>query len=105
MQKKTMINRINAIIKEHGSFSIGELEYEECSPCVGELGRYVGLAEHFEVGKAQINVYMPSGFSSDAEDEYDMSYIFMEKYVVEEILRLAENWEAEQLKTLKRISN
>jgi hypothetical protein len=105
MHKKTMIKRINTIIKEHGSFSIGELEYVDCSPCVGELGRYVGLAEYFEVDKAQVNVYMPSGFSSDPEDEYDLSYIFMEKYVLEEILRLAEIWEAECLQTEKRISN
>jgi hypothetical protein len=105
MHKKTMIKRINTIIKEHGSFSIGELEHVDCSPCVGELGRYVGLAEYFEVGKAQVNVYMPSGFSSDPEDEYDMSYVFMEKYVLEEILRLAEIWEAESLQTEKKISN
>jgi len=105
MQKRTMINRINKIIKEHGSFSIGELEHVDCSPCVGELGRYVGLAEEFNIGKAQVNVYMPSGFSSDPEDEYDMNYMDMEKYIVEEILRLAEIWEAESLQTEKRISN
>ena len=34
-----------------------------------------------------------------------MLYIFMEKYVVEEILRLSEYWEAECLQTEKRISN
>ena len=105
MQKRTMINSINKIIREHGSFSIGELDHEDCSPCVGELGSYVGLAEEFKVGKAQVNVYMPSSFSSDPEDEYDMDYIDMEKYIVEEILRLAEIWEAESLQTEKRISN
>ena len=105
MQKKTMINRINAIIKEHGSFSIGELEHVDCSPCVGELGRYVGLVEEFSVGKAQVNVYMPSGFSSDPEDEYDMDYEDLDKDVLEEILLLAEMWEAECLQTEKRISN
>jgi hypothetical protein len=105
MQKRTMINRINAIIKEYGSFSIGELEHVDCSPCVGELGNYTGLAENFKFDKAQVNVYMPSGFSSDPEDEYDMNYIDMEKFIVEEILRLAEIWEAENLQTEKRISN
>jgi hypothetical protein len=105
MQKRTMINSINKIIKEHGSFSIGELEHVDCSPCVGELGSYVGLAEVFNIGKAQVNVYMPSGFSSDPEDEYDMNYMDMEKYIVEEILRLSEIWEAECLQTEKRISN
>jgi hypothetical protein len=105
MQKRTMINKINAIIREHGSFSIGELDHEDCSPCVGELGSYVGLAEEFKVGQAQVNVYMPSSFSSDPEDEYDMDYIDMEKYIVEEILRLAELWEVDSLKSEERISN
>ena len=104
MQKRTMINKINAIIKEHGSFSIGELEHVDCSPCVGELGNYQGLAEEFERGRAKVYVYM-SGFSSDSEDEYYMNYMDMEKYIVEEILRLAEIWEAESLQTEKRISN
>lgn len=105
MQKRTMINRINAIIREFGSFSIGELEHVDCSPCVGTLGNYVGSAEYFEVGKAKVNVYEPSSFSSDPMDEYDMMYIDMERSVVAEILRIAEDYEAEQLKTEKRISN
>jgi hypothetical protein len=48
---------------------------------------------------------MPSGFSSDPEDEYDMDYEDLDKDTLEEILLLAEMWEAECLQTEKRISN
>lgn len=105
MQKRTMINRINAIIKEYGSFSIGELEHIDCSPSVGQLGNFLGLAEEFNIGKASISVFETNSFSSDPISEYDMNYIEMEKYVVEDILRLSEYWEAECLQTEKRISN
>ena len=107
MQKRTIIKRINTIIKEFGSFGSGEVETngETYSPCVGELGNYVGLAEYFEQGKATINIYDPSSFSSDPMDEYDMDYVDMSKDILNEILLVAEMWEAECLQTEKRISN
>ena len=107
MQKRTIIKRINTIIKEFGSFGSGEVETngETYSPCVGELGNYVGLAEYFEQGKATINIYDPSSFSSDPMDEYDMDYVDMSKDILNEILLVAENWEADQIQTEKRISN
>jgi hypothetical protein len=65
----------------------------------------VGLAEYFKQQGVQVNVYMPSGFSSDPEDEYDVDYEDLDKDVLEEILILCEEYEADQLKTEKRISN
>lgn len=108
MQKRTIIKKINTIIKEFGSFGSGEVETngETYSPCVGELGNYIGLAEYFEEGKATINIYNPtSSFSSDSMDEYEMDYIDMSKDLLNEILLVVENWEADQIKTEKRISN
>jgi hypothetical protein len=104
MQKKSIIKRIKKIINEFGSFDVNEIG-AEISPCVGTLGNYVGLAEYFKPTNVQVNVYMPSGFSSDPEDEYDVDYEDLDKDILEEILILCEEYEAEQLKTEKRISN
>ena len=104
MQKKTVIKRIRKIIAEFGSFDVNEIG-AETSPCVGSLGNYVGLAEYFKPQGVQVNVYMPSGFSSDPKDEYDVDYEDLDKDVLEEILILCEEYEVEQLKTEKRISN
>jgi hypothetical protein len=38
-------------------------------------------------------------------DEYDMDYVDMSKDILNEILLVAEMWEAECLQTEKRISN
>jgi hypothetical protein len=104
MQKRTIIKSIKKIINEFGSFDVNEIG-AETSLCVGELGNYVGLAEYFKPTSVQVNVYMSCGFSSDPEDEYDMNYEDLDKDVLKEILMLAEMWEADQLKTEKRISN
>ena len=104
MQKRTIIKSIKKIINEFGSFDVNEIG-DETSPCVGELGNYVGLAEYFKPTSVQVNVYVGCGFSSDPEDEYDIRYEDLDKDVLEEILMLAEMWEADQLKTEKRISN
>lgn len=105
MQKKTIIKRIRKIISEFGGFQIGELDGVETSPCVGSLGNYVGLAEGFNRSGIEVSVYMPSGFSSDAEDEYTLTYEELNKDILEEILLLCEQYEAEQIQTEKRISN
>ena len=104
MQKRTVIKNIKKIINKFGAFDVNEIG-AETSPCVGELGNYVGLAEYFKPTGVQVNVYMPSGFSSDPEDEYDVDYEDLDKDILEEILILCEEYEAEQLKTEKRISN
>ena len=104
MQKRTVIKRIKKIINEFGGFDVNEIGAES-SPCVGELGNYVGLAENFYKTGVGVSVYMPSGFSSDPEDEYDMDYEDLDKDILEEILMLAEMWEADQIQTEKRISN
>ena len=98
MQKRTIIKRIKKIINEFGGFDVNEIGAES-SPCVGELGNYVGLAEYFNPTNVQVNVYIPSGFSSDPEDDYNVDYEDLDKDVLQEILFLAEMWEAEQLQT------
>lgn len=96
MQKEEIIKKIKEIIAEFGGFGTGEVE-ADCSPCVGSLGNYVGLAEYFELDGVEVNVYMPSSFSSDPEDEYGMTYEELDKDVLEEILDLCEQYKEQQL--------
>ena len=96
MQKEEIIKKIKEIIAEFGSFGVGEVE-ADCSPCVGSLGNYVGLAEYFKLDGVEVNVYMPSGFSSDPEDEYGMTYEELDRDVLEEILLLCEKYKEQQL--------
>ena len=106
MQKRTIIKRIKDIIEKHGSFGSGEVEQggESYSPCVNSMGNLVSLAEYFS-DDVEVNVYDPTGFSSDPIDTYNVSYEELSKDVLEEILIIAELYEVDQEKTLKRISN
>ena len=105
--KKSIIKDIKKIISEWGVFGSGEVEQggETYSPCVNSMGNLVALAEYFNIDDVQVNVYNPSGFSSDAIDDYRVAYEDLPKDVLEEISTLCEQYEAEQLKTEKRISD
>lgn len=105
MEKTEIIKRITDIIKNFGCFSVGELEHETNGVVVGELGKFVGVAEFFNEDHADVNVYEPSSFSSDEIDSYEERYEDLSEEVLQEILLICEHWEAEQLQTEKRISN
>lgn len=105
MEKIELIKRITDIVKKFGCFSIGELEYETNGIVVGEMGKFVAIAEFFAEDHADINVYEPSSFSSDELDSYETTYEELNVDVLTEILFVCEQWEAEQLQTEKRISN
>jgi hypothetical protein len=108
MQKRTIIKRIRAIITEWGSFGSGEVEGslgETYSPCVVSMGNLVALAEYFKLNEVDVNVYNPSGFSSDPVDDYTLTYEELPKDVLLEILYIAEAYDVDQHKTQKRISN
>lgn len=94
MKKKEIIAKIKNIIEDYGSFSSGEIEVAggTYSPCVSSLGNYVGLAEYFEIDKVEVNIYDPTGFSSDAMDSYEAQYEDLSKEVLSEILKLAEQY-------------
>ena len=99
MQKRTIIKNIKKIIDNYGSFNVGELE-SESSPIVESLGNTFVLAEGFDINNATLVTYV-----NDIEvDENYVCYTALEKDVLAEILFLAEMYEADQQKTLKRIS-
>lgn len=105
MRKNTIINKIKRIINEFGQFDTDELEGDTYSPCVNSMGSLVALAEHIESDGVGVNVYDPTGFSSDAIESYNVSYEDLDKDILLEILLIAEQFEAEQLKTEKRCAN
>ena len=105
MEKSELIKRITDILKVNGCFSVGELEFETPGICVGELGKFVGLVEYFTEDYCEVNVYEPSSFSSDPVDTYEQDYGFLSEDVLNEIHFVCEQWEAECIRTEKRISN
>jgi len=104
MQKRTIIKRIKSIIEKHETFSIGEVEGAE-GICVDEMGNYIALAEHFNSSTIDVSVYDPSSMSSDEIDSYELTYEELSKEILEEILFVAELFETDQEKTLKRCAN
>jgi hypothetical protein len=104
MENAEIIKRITDILKVNGCFSIGELEGDN-SILVGTLGNYVGLGEYFTEDYVEVNVYEPRSSSSDPIDVYEESYWELNENVLGDILLLCEQWEAECIRTEKRISN
>jgi hypothetical protein len=104
MQKRTIINNIKAIILKHGDFNIGDID-DAPGICVNEMGNLVALAECFNSTAIAVNIYDPTSFSSDPIDDYELIYEELSKGILEEILFVAEMYEVDQEKTLKRISN
>ena len=81
------------------------METETTGIVVGELGKFVGLIEYISEDFCEVNIYEPSSFSSDAVDTYDAQYEDLSEDVLQEVLLLVEQKEAENIRTEKRISN
>jgi hypothetical protein len=104
MQKKTIIKMIKSIVERNETFSIGEVEGAN-GICVNGMGTLVALVEHFNSTTVEVKIYDENSFSSDAIDDYELTYEELPKEILEEILYVAELFETDQEKTLKRISN
>ena len=104
MQKKTIIKRIKSIIEKHETFSIGEVDGAD-GICINGMGNLVALVEYFNGTTVEVNIYDANSFSSDPIDDYELTYEELSKETLEEILFVAELFETDQEKTLKRISN
>ena len=65
----------------------------------------MGLAEYFTEDYVEVSVYEPRSTSSDAIDTYEESYFGLSENVLGDVLLLCEQWEAECIKTEKRISD
>lgn len=98
MKKQEVISKIQDVLVKWGEFSIGEVDGEDVSPCVASHGNIVDLAEHFNNTGVTVEVYKPSGFSSDPIDTYDMDYEELDIDVLEEIFMIAERYDVQQQK-------
>jgi hypothetical protein len=104
MQKRTIVRKIKSIIENYGSFCLGEVEGAE-GICVNQMGGLIAVCEHFDNNGVEINVYDTHTFDDNEVHTYEENYEDLSKEVLEEILYVAEMWETEQEKTLKRISD
>tara|TARA_R110000868_G_scaffold263878_1_gene522491 strand:- start:141 stop:455 length:315 start_codon:yes stop_codon:yes gene_type:complete len=104
MKKQTLIKKIKTIIDNYGAFSIGEVDGAE-GICVNEMGNLVALAEGFNSKTIEVSVYDGDSFSSDSINDYELAYEDLSKEILEAIYFVADLYETEQEKTMKRISN
>jgi hypothetical protein len=104
-KKQVIIKSIKNTLGVEGCFSVGELDGEDQSITIGTLGNYVGLIEYFTEDYVEVNVYEPRSTSSDAIDSYTLFYEDLEEDILGDVLLLCEQWEAQNIKTEKRISD
>lgn len=89
MQKRTIIKKIKAIIKEHGDFTTADVNAES-SPCVLSRKGRNELCESFTYDKVEVVTYDSNDEEIDSEQ---VLYEDLKKDVLEEILALAEDHE------------
>ena len=92
-QKRTIIKRIKAIIKEHGEFTTAEINAES-SPCVPSNKGRNELCESFSFDGVEVITYDNNDNEIDTET---VDYESLSKDIIEEIYILAEQYEAECL--------
>tara|TARA_R110000796_G_scaffold58413_7_gene134981 strand:+ start:1033 stop:1311 length:279 start_codon:yes stop_codon:yes gene_type:complete len=87
MSKENLIIEINANIREHGSFTVADVE-ADCSPIIEAKGRLTHLGEEFRDGDCTVYVYDPSSYDSTELDKYDEFYEAFDISQLELILEL-----------------
>ena len=106
MSKKNTISYIKKLIKENGSFSIGEFQDIASLPAVNQMGPLVALAEHFYNDSVCVNIYDSNSYTGDTIcNPYYLAYEDLSLELLEEIEQLCDYMDADNYKTQKRISN
>jgi hypothetical protein len=100
--QEKMIQKIKRIIEEYGAFSTFDVSADS-SPVIGTLGSAFMLAEYFNLHSVDGYLYL-NGDENERDIE-EISYEDLSEDCLGEIEILAQNWEAENLQTEKRISN
>jgi hypothetical protein len=98
MKNQELINKIEKIILTHGAFTTADVEANS-SPVIQSLGSTHLLAEQFWQHKVTAVLYVND---METNEEY-IFYEDLSEDVLEEILFLCEQWEADELQTEKRI--
>lgn len=90
-QKRTIIKKIKEIIREWGSFTIADVQASS-SPCIASMKGATQLAESFNYEGVEAVTYE---LKHDEEiDSTKILYKDLDKDVLEEILYLAQDWDA-----------
>jgi hypothetical protein len=98
--KKQTISYIKKLIKENGSFSIGEIDGIEWLPAVNEMGKLVALAEHFYEDHVEVNIYNPSNYLNDPiANPYHLTYEELSPELLNKIEDLCNCWDAQKMET------
>ena len=92
MVKRKLIKSIEKILSNKKSFWIRDLDDDPSGVVVGELGKFVGVAEYFCSSFAQVNVYKRSRFTNDLMaddlDSYPVRYEDMSEDILRKMLNL-----------------
>lgn len=99
--KKTVIKQIRKIISDYGSFTTADVQAQS-SPSVASLGGCNQLLEKFDLHKATAITY--DKLDMEVDEDY-IIYEDLDRDILDEILILAQDYEADQVQTEKRISN
>jgi hypothetical protein len=92
--KKNLIDDIQKIVKEFGSFTTADIS-ADCDVSIPNVGNHIHLASFFKYDSADVDVYEDN---RDYEiDQYNLLYRDMQIETLEEVLHYAQQWEAECL--------
>jgi len=89
--KEAIIRKIQAIIKEFGSFTTADIE-ASCDVGIPSVGNHIHLASRFYYDHADVEVYEDGG--ENEIDEYDLNYWDMDIDTLNEVLEYADQYEA-----------
>ena len=94
IQKNKLIDDIQKIVKEFGSFTTADIS-ADCDISIPNVGNHIHLASFFKYDSADVDVYEDN---RDYEiDQYNLSYRDMDIDTLGEVLIYAQQWELECL--------
>jgi len=100
-KKSEQIDYIKKVINKHGSFTTADVEASS-SPCINSIQKdSCTLLENFDTDKATAVSYI---HETETGEDFIL-YEDLDNDIIEEIVSLTEDWEADQLQIEKRISN
>jgi len=95
MTKKQIIQKIENIIKKHGDFSIGEIDYIEGQPVAISVGKVLFLGEHFYEKLVMVECIL-SGESEPFCESQELRYQDIPLDGLEQILTAVELWKQQK---------
>ena len=101
MKKQAIIDAIQTVVRQWGEFTTADV-HAGTSPIYGQMGKdHVQLIERFSLNDVEIVTYV----HETETDEFSLPYDELLVYQLEEILLLAEEYDAMMDKTIKRCSS